>query len=156
MNFDFNENMGSPNTKYKMMANDSELIIHIDDNKKNDLEGFVDYSAIQKQNILLEEQIQKTKSEYSTDDQNAVYIQNKISTVNMFNFVLFLTYYVCVIAVIYVLLFLNTTYSLYTKVAIIVVSVFFPYIIPLVQKGILFIYQFILANIHGEVYSPST
>ena len=137
---------------YKMIVNDmsnSELVVHI-----TEPEGFTDYSAIRQQNILLDEQIQKIKSEYSTDNQNVAHVQEKIMSLKVFNFVLFLMYYVCVIAVIYVLFVLDTTYSLYAKIAIIITFVFYPYIIPLVQKGILFLYHFIRSLIHGDVYKP--
>lgn len=120
--------------------------------KKTELTGLdYKYVDIKKQNELLDEQIKKTKESYSTDNQKTFFKQDKSNTLKTINFILFLSYYICLLGLAYMLI-INNTIDLYVKMGIMFVLLLYPYFIRIIEKGLVFIYDYITAILGGNVY----
>lgn len=125
----------------------------IDFLKKTELTGMdVSYEAIKKQNILLDDQIQTNKGVYSTYDKQSFYKQEKIDTFKKMNFILYLLFYICLIGLIY-MMFINETFSIYQKIGIVFAFMIYPYVIRIIEKMLIFLFDYFIAIVNGDVYN---
>lgn len=121
--------------------------------KKTELTGMdISYEAIKKQNVLLNDQIQTNKGVYSTYDKQSFYAQEKIDTYKKMNFILYLLFYACLLGLIF-MMFINETFSIYTKIGIVFAFILYPYVIRIIGKMFVFLFDYSIAVIKGEVYT---
>jgi hypothetical protein len=117
------------------------------------------YKTLKAQNDLLGTQIQNIDTnyatDYATDKSKSLYKTEKVMQLRSYNFILFIIYYICVILLALYLFLLNrTTFSLITKIALIVLFVVYPFMIDYIEQYGYFLYNYIYAFIGGVAYIP--
>jgi len=121
----------------------------------NDKETYQKYKTLKAQNELLEKQLQHTKEYYATDKSKSLYKTEKVVQLRKYNFILFIIFYICVILLALYFFLLNRTFSLITKIAVIIFFMFYPFIIDYIEQYGYFLYNYLYAYISGVAYVPS-
>jgi hypothetical protein len=114
------------------------------------------YKTLKAQNDLLETQNQNIDANYATDKSKSLYKTEKVVQLRSYNFILFIIFYICVILLtLYLFLLKRSTFSLITKISLIVFFILYPFIIDYIEQYGYFLYNYIYAYISGLAYIPS-
>lgn len=122
----------------------------IDDNTKSKEKL---YEMVKWQNQMMEQQSAKLRDQYSTDNARIKYISQDIMTWNQINFMLWLIYYVVVIAIFYVF-YKNENIDFTTKQKIQIGAFFllYPFVITSLELLVYNFFSFIVNLIKGRPY----
>jgi len=134
-----------------------EGLSEIERNAIIELTGNLDYNyynSIATQNKQIDLQTQNNKNNYSTDDQRVYYKTIQVNFLNtMYNY-LFILYYVFFVILCYFVYYSKTT-SLYMKIAIVLITLFYPYFILMLERNMYKVYKIIYSVITGIPYAKN-
>uniref|UniRef100_A0A6C0DQP7 Uncharacterized protein n=1 Tax=viral metagenome TaxID=1070528 RepID=A0A6C0DQP7_9ZZZZ len=110
------------------------------------------FNSIKHQNDILENQINKIKDIYSTDNQRVIYQTVNLDRLSLTNTYLFIFYYILVLTLIIGLLFFIKNVPLISKIILILLVSLYPIVIYQLEKFIYFIFMYFFSFFHGNVY----
>jgi len=101
------------------------------------------FEALKEQNNSLNNQINENKVTYSGDESKIGYQIQQNNSMKAFNSMLLIIYGICLLVLASILFGINVTFSLMTKIAIVVVFVLFPFCFIVIQQIIELLSRFI-------------
>lgn len=104
------------------------------------------FEALKEQNNSLNNQINENKVTYSGDESKIGYQIQQNNSMKAFNSMLLIIYGICLLVLASILFGINVTFSLMTKIAIVVVFVLFPFCFIVIQQIIELLRGFISKN----------
>jgi hypothetical protein len=111
------------------------------------------FEALKEQNNSLNNQINENKVTYSGDESKIEYQIQQNNSMKAFNSILLIIYGIFLLILASILFGINTTFSLMTKIAIVVVFILFPFCFLVIQQIIELLSGFIKKNYpNGNVY----
>ena len=113
-----------------------------------------DYLSVRNQNVVLENQIQEIKDNYSIDNRKVAYQTEQIDGFKTWNAYLFLLYYICVVFMMYIIV-VRWTMSGYFKGFLIVALILYPLWIDLTEQVLFFLYNYLAAIINANAYTSN-
>lgn len=113
------------------------------------------YIRFKAQNDLFNSQIKNIQENYTKTKSQSLYKTEKVLELQKYNFILFIIFYICVlILALYFLLLNRTQISFRIKIFIIILFIFYPFLIDIIQQYLYFIYLYVYAFISGVAYVP--
>lgn len=112
-------------------------------------------TAITAQNATLEEEAKNIEEEYSSDDRRTFYENINLRGNNAYIFLLFCIYYILFFGVAFVL-YRSVDYSIKMKVFLLLLFLFYPFLISMVELKIYNVFMYFKALITGTIYKKST
>ena len=114
------------------------------------------FEALKEQNNSLNNKINENKVTYSGDESKIGYQIQQNNSMKAFNSMLLIIYGICLLVLASILFGINVTFSLMTKIAIVVVFVLFPFCFIVIQQIIELLSGFIKKNYpNSNVYFAS-
>lgn len=121
--------------------------------KQTELTGFdFTFEALKNQNTVLENQIKKNITDYSTDNTKIAFQSEDLNRLKKINNILFGIYFIAVIALIYILFVVKKTLSIYLKIFIIAIAIIQPFVVDQENQLLKYIFKYFSAIIKGNVY----
>lgn len=114
------------------------------------------FEALKEQNNSLNNQINENKVTYSGDESKIGYQIQQNNSMKAFNSMLLIIYGICLLVLASILFGINVTFSLMTKIAIVVVFVLFPFCFIVIQQIIELLSGFIKKNYPNSFGSFAT
>ena len=111
----------------------------------------MDASMVEQQNENLSKNITIVKDKYSTDNQKAYYINEKVRKMDYYSNVFLFVYVLVGLLCIYIL-FMNKSISTLTKVIIILFIIFYPFIGPPLFSYLYKSFLYFLALFQGKPF----
>lgn len=115
------------------------------------------YHTVKTQNMQIEVESAKLRDIYSTDNKRIQHMENNIQGWNLFNFYLWVIYYMLVAAILYILFAQdNIDLSKRTKTYISLALVLYPFLITTLELTLYNIYDFVKSLVFGLPYQKYT
>jgi hypothetical protein len=121
--------------------------------KQTELTGFdFTFESIKNQNNVLENQIKNNITSYSTDNTKIAFQSEDLSRLKKINNILFGIYFLAVFALIYILLLVKKSLSIYLKIFIIAIAIIHPFLVDKEVQFIKYCLRYFTSIINGNVY----
>jgi hypothetical protein len=121
--------------------------VNTDALKSNDLDKSVAnttiqyYDSVHSQNYILNNNRDKVSEDYSIDDGLVSYLSNSKDSLSFINNIMFLVYYLLIIVLLFFIY--NKNMSVYSKIALFVVLILFPFYVTQLQNNLRLAYSFL-------------